>query len=180
MRRTLILLTVPFLALGAQSEWTVATKPLLDLPGLSASGTANFEVLAGATRLSNGSILLADRSATVVKLFDPSGKLLKTGGGRGDGPGEFRSMVVAVACGRDSLLVWDLPKSTAGIVGPAGSVGRPFNVPSDSGHTIRRPLSVIACTQRGVGYVSDPNGRLAPDPANPNIMTMLDRKSKRL
>jgi len=174
MRRlsVMVALLLPFAGLHAQAGWTVDRKPILDVPGVSPSGGVNFENAAGVTRLRDGSLLIADRGPNSIRLIDAAGKLVKTSGRTGDGPGEFQTMIWAGGCGPDSLLVWDLRKGQASMVGPTGSVARQFKIPSDSGTRVRRPLNVIACGKLGtIAYISDPTGRVAG--ASPDIMSML-------
>ena len=99
-RSLFVAFALPITTLSAQAMWTVdITKPILDVRGLAADGSVNFNVPGGATRLSNGSILLADREAYAVRLFDVSGKLVKTIGRRGQGPNEFRDLYWGGGCG---------------------------------------------------------------------------------
>jgi hypothetical protein len=146
----------PFAGLAAQTTWVATT--IVDVPGVAASGEVNFEYPVGATRLQNGFLLIADKGPSSVRLIDSKGKLVKTISRKGPGPGEFRSMLAAVGCGRDSLLVWDYSARLATIVTASG-VARRFSIPSVAGP--RPPLLDIACTTDGrIGYVSEPTGRV--------------------
>lgn len=170
----LALIAFPGAGLAAQATWTVDAKPILDVPGVTANGSVTFANMAGVTRLRDGSLLIADRGSNSIRLVDPRGKLVKSSGQTGDGPGDFQSMIWAGGCGPDSMLVWDLRRRVASMIGASGTVARQFKVPSDSGTKIRVPLNVIACGDRGtIAYISDPTGRVAPTSANPNIMGML-------
>lgn len=163
---------LPFAELHGQAEWAVDRKPILDLTGVTAGGAVNFENVAGVTRLHDGSLLIADRGPNSVRLFDPTGKLVKTVGRTGDGPGEFQTMLWAGGCGPDSMLVWDPRKGQASIVTSNGSVARTFRIPADSGSRVRGPLNMIACGARGtIAYISDPTGRVSS--ATQGVFSML-------
>src|SRR3954468_21083211 len=74
---------LPLSIAGAQAEWPVAPKPIVDIPGVDASGNEVFQNLAGAVRLSNGYLIVADKGSTSIRLIDPSGKLIKSVGRQG-------------------------------------------------------------------------------------------------
>lgn len=174
LRRFLTALVLPAASLRAQATWTVDAKPILDVAGVSASGAVNFENAAGATRLRDGSLLIADRGPASIRVIDATGKLVKTVGRKGDGPGEFHTIISAVGCGPDSMLVWDLNHREASMAGPTGAVARRFKIPSDSGTRVRGPLFAIACGSRGtIAYISDLTGRVATAGGNPDLMSML-------
>src|SRR4051794_37906000 len=107
---------------GAQATWAVAAKPILDVRGVSATRSVNFENPRGATRLSGGGLLVADRGSTSIRVFDAAGHLMKSVGHQGFGPGEFGYIGQAAPCGRDSLLVWS--QSDISIIGPSGAIAR--------------------------------------------------------
>ena len=61
--------------------------------------------VAGASRLSDGRIVVASQAASQVKYFDQQGNHLRTVGGAGRGPGEFEAILAAFRLPRDTLLV---------------------------------------------------------------------------
>lgn len=141
----------------AQVTWSVDPKPILDVAGLTTAGALNFEVAGGATRLSNGGLLIADRGASSIKLIDASGKLIATSGRKGTGPGEFRIIGAATRCGSDTLLVWDPQFRQVSMVGSNGVVARQFRIPSDNNPV--RAL-YLACTSSGqIAFLSQPTNR---------------------
>lgn len=66
-----------------------------------------------------GYVYVGDTDPAVIKVFDPSGTFVRTIGGEGDGPGEFRTAFVAV---RDHLvLVHDPRLARASLYDTAGT-----------------------------------------------------------
>lgn len=164
-----ILLLLAVSDAAAQATWVVDRAPILDVPGLSATGTVTFGSAAGGMRLGNGGLLIADRAENGVRVIDATGKLVRTVGRAGEGPGEFQTMMWAGRCGADSLLIWDYRRRQATMIGPTGAIGRQFSVPK--GDTAQLPIQ-FSCSPRGtIAYRSAPRQiRGAPNPSNPNIV----------
>lgn len=139
--------------LTAQVTWTVDRAPLLDVPGLGADGKVIFGYAAGAMRLADGALLIADRAENAVRLVDGAGKLVRTIGRTGDGPGEFRSIISAVGCGSDSLLIWDLRSNRGSMVSAGGGV-RQFTIAASD--TAQLPFRFSCGTTRTMAYVGSP------------------------
>jgi hypothetical protein len=85
-------------------EWTVSPEPIF-----VAGGDADDEPLFrinGAVRLDNG-YLIANASAGEVRLYGDDGRLIRTIGEEGSGPGEFLALRLAGRTGGDSVVVAD-------------------------------------------------------------------------
>jgi hypothetical protein len=173
MRALVIAALFPFLPLAiaaSQATWTVDRTPILDVPGVAADGKVNFGNAGGATRLADGSLLVADRAENAVRVIDALGKLLRTLGRPGQGPNEFASVIWAGGCGSDSLLVWDLGRRQASMVGAHG-IGRQYSIPA--GDTAQPPYQFSCARNRTMAYISAPRpDRSAPSPA-PNVMAVI-------
>ncbi len=165
-----VLLVLAAANASAQATWVVDRAPILDVTGSTKDGTVVFGYAAGGTRLSDGGLLIADRAENSIRVFDASGKLLRTVGRAGDGPGEFQAIAWAGRCGPDSLLVWDLRRRQASMIGSSGAVARQFTIPN--GDTAQAPFQ-FSCSSRGsMVYRSQPRPvrGAPPDPQNPSIM----------
>ncbi|HEX6316997.1 MAG TPA: hypothetical protein VFZ73_19125 [Gemmatimonadaceae bacterium] len=153
----------------AQTTWVVDSTPVLDLRGADASGSVAFGHPAGGIRLSNGSLLIADRGDNSVRLFDARGVLQRTSGRTGQGPGEFQSMIWAGRCGTDSLLVWDMNRRRATIVDASGGLTRQFAIPAAD--TAQTPFRFSCASRGGIVYQSAPRpARGAPNAERADII----------
>ncbi len=166
-----LLLAVPCSTVTGQAVWKVDRAPILDVRGLGADGKVMFGYAAGATRLANGSLLIADRAENGIRVVDAAGKLVRTVGRSGDGPGEFRSMIWAGGCGADSMLVWDLSRSRASMIGSSGIVARQFAIPA--GDTAQSPFQFSCAPNRASVYLGIPHpARGGPPPKDPRIVAV--------
>ena len=92
---------------GVGEAWTVSDRPALSIGALGGPEAYQFVAVSGAARLPDGDIVVVDRGAKTVRIFDSSGSFLKTLGGPGSGPGEFQEPG-SVTLGRgNTLAIWD-------------------------------------------------------------------------
>jgi hypothetical protein len=70
----------------------------------TAGGDPRYELyrVFGASRLSDGRIVLVNQGSQELRFYDPEGRFLQSAGGAGGGPGEFR----------DAFYLWVLPGDT--------------------------------------------------------------------
>jgi hypothetical protein len=61
----------------------------------------------GASRLSNGGLVIADRGSQQLRFYDSLGTYAGAAGGRGGGPGEFRALSQLLRLSHDTLLAYD-------------------------------------------------------------------------
>ena len=92
---------------SALDEWTLAPAADLTLTGAEAGDSAAFAYIGSARWLNDGRIAVVDASASRLLLFDSNGKLARTLGRRGEGPGEFRNVAALTVLPGDSLLTFD-------------------------------------------------------------------------
>lgn len=90
------------------AHWALAASPLVRV-GADEGGQSLHRV-AGATRLSDGRIVVANAGSHQVRIFGADGSLVRDIGRVGDGPGEFRSLAW-VGARADTLVVWDIVAS---------------------------------------------------------------------
>lgn len=156
---------------SAQAAWRVDAAPTLDLSSSTKSGTVLFARVTSATRLQDGTIVVADRDDNALHYFDAAGKPLRTAGRAGSGPGEFRNLAWMGRCSGDSVHVWDFSLHRMAVFAPNGAFDRQYALPSDTA-VKSAPTMTLACSPAGViafqGQPVFPKVRTPPkDPAKP-------------
>lgn len=87
------------------ADWSVGQTPLVSIGGPDDRPDYIVYGVVNATRLTDGRIAVALQRSSEVKYYDSEGKHLKTVGGEGDGPGEFRAIFGMIRTAADSLVV---------------------------------------------------------------------------
>lgn len=88
-------------------QWIVDTIPDLELGGDEGGESQNFYRLRGMAQLTDGRIVVVDGSSAEIRLFDRAGQFLNRIGGKGNGPGEFRTPGLVSPADTVSLLIYD-------------------------------------------------------------------------
>jgi hypothetical protein len=108
MRLSSAALVVLIAVTGRAQErpWSIDPRPALTL------GSVNQDVLfggglVGALKLPDGRLLVGDRGEFSLKIFDAKGKLVKSLGRKGSGPGEMSYLASLWRCG-DRILTYDI------------------------------------------------------------------------
>ena len=76
-------------AWGRGQEWQVENNPILDIGTMEGDPNHELHRVVDAARLSNGNVVVANSGTGELRFFDESGRFLFSGGGSGNGPGEF-------------------------------------------------------------------------------------------
>lgn len=129
------------LAVSAQRVSLAGPRPLADIAATSSDGIPLFARAIGAARFTDGTIAIADAGSAAVKLVDARGRLIKTVGRRGNGPGEFQMMGWMGRCGTDSVLVHDFIGQRLTLLDRSGAIL--------SQTTAQTNPAVITCTDGG-------------------------------
>ncbi len=108
---------------------SVDPVPVRRLEGSARDGTPIFGIVAAATRLRDGTIVVADRSASALKFFDAQGRIVATAGRSGEGPGEFQLLEWVKQCVQDSLFAYDGMRRSISVFGASGDFARQFQAP---------------------------------------------------
>lgn len=119
----------------------VDPQPFQVVEGSTPDGAALLGLVAGATRLADGTIVVADFSGSALKFFAGQGRLTRTAGRDGDGPGEFRMLNGVKQCARDSLFATDAGHGVS-VFSAGGAFVRQFRLPQYAG--------LVACSRAGV------------------------------
>lgn len=110
---------------GAQQLWRLQPTPQVSIGDGPGDGHELYQV-ADATVAPDGRILLLDGGSHTVRSYGPQGRLLKSVGGKGDGPGEYQSLRTLRLLASGDLLVYDLV-SQRGDPTHAGPGSRPYD-----------------------------------------------------
>ncbi len=142
-------------------EWRLSEEPILTIGG----GTGADDQLGrigGVTRLSDGRVVVADQSTLQLKFYDPSGRHLKSVGGRGQGPGEFTDFFAIAKLPGDSVAV-ETP-GTASIFAPSGAFVRSVRFGPFPAGALQTPFAlVLGRFDNGTTVVGDfPQGQRGP------------------
>ena len=107
-RRALVPMVLAFTmtaAPDASAQLPVVEK-LTEIGCLECTGPAQFSEIHDVAVSDSGEIVVADRSAPMLRVFDRTGRVLWTGGRSGGGPGEYRyPMRVAIGPNRSLTIV---------------------------------------------------------------------------
>lgn len=113
MRFPQILIVAAIAATTATAQdrpWSVAPEPSLILGDASNDKAVRFGAgLIGAVKLPDGRILVGDRGDFSLKVFDASGKLVKSLGRKGSGPGEISYLAELWRCGNE-VVTYDIQR----------------------------------------------------------------------
>jgi hypothetical protein len=137
-----VALAVGSAAGGSQSALRVDSVPALDIAGSAPTGAVLFGRAAGATRLSSGVIVIADPDGPLIRYFDAKGAPIRSVGGRGAGPGEFRSLSWMGRCHQDTLFVYFFGQQQMTVVAPNGTFTRRYELTGN-------PSAYVECSRNG-------------------------------
>jgi hypothetical protein len=108
------------------AEWTVDSTPVIDIGALEGGEGETLFRVAGALKLSDGRLVVANGGTSQLFYYRPDGTLERTVGRKGGGPGEFQMMAGLVRLAGDSVLVMDLQARRADVIDPSGAFVRDF------------------------------------------------------
>lgn len=105
---------------GGGDGWKIG-EPLTSAGG---GGEGDLYDVAGAVRLSDGRVAVADGGSREVRIYDSDGTLVSSFGGRGDGPGEFKLIQAMGALAGDTLWIYDFAMGRVSLLTPSDGVVR--------------------------------------------------------
>ena len=103
-------------------RWVVPPDPVVAIGVLNGPEEYQLVDVADAARRSDGSVVVVDRGAQTVRLYDPQGTFQKILGGPGAGPGEFTDPVSVLIIAGDTVIVWDQALLRVTRFGPQGDL----------------------------------------------------------
>ena len=102
--------------------WSVSAAPKQTIGVLNGPEEYQFVGVSSAARQSDGDLVVVDRAAQTVRLYDYEGTFVRTLGGPGSGPGEFQDPSQVVVTPGDSVVVWDAAAYRITRFDPAGGL----------------------------------------------------------
>ncbi len=117
-------------------RFVAAEEPSLSIGVLEGDERLMFEQVVDVLTLASGEIAVADRQAARVSIFAPDGAPLRSWGGRGDGPGEFRGLALLHQSPGDSLFAFDARGDRASLFDREGVYAREVPAAELSGDTL--------------------------------------------
>ncbi|MEP6764088.1 MAG: 6-bladed beta-propeller [Gemmatimonadaceae bacterium] len=89
------------------AKFAVSVNPTVIIGDNEADVASTLALVVGATRLSDGRIVVGDKADLSIKVFSPQGKFLKAFGRKGSGPGEINYLAHFWRCG-NNVLTYDI------------------------------------------------------------------------
>ena len=120
---------------GSLLGWRIGAEPFASIGVREGEEPYMLHNAFGATRLSDGRIVVANHGSSELRVFDEFGTHLVNWGGRGEGPGEFSGDLRQVRpWAGDSIIAWDLRFEEGLVVFDAdGKFGRSFFLEREPG-----------------------------------------------
>jgi len=104
----------------ALPELGLSDDPTLEIGLVEGDEDYLFQDVTSVVRLASGNLVVADGGSSELALYAPDGSFVRRWGGRGEGPGEFRSLSRVYPLGPDSLIALDQVTSRLSVFDTAG------------------------------------------------------------
>jgi hypothetical protein len=104
--------------------WRLSDEATLDIGILEGDPAYEFFRIAGARRLTDGRVVVADAGAFEIRYYDSGGNHLLSTGREGGGPGEFGGILSMTSTSEDTLLVNDWRNRRISYFDPSGALAR--------------------------------------------------------
>lgn len=115
---------------------SLSDAPVLEIGVLEGDEEYVFQDIVSSFRLASGNLVVADGGSSQISVFSPSGEFLRRWGGKGEGPGEFRSLGRAQPLGTDSLWALDAWTGKLSVFDTAGTFSHQIDPRDLSGDTL--------------------------------------------
>ena len=111
-------------------------EPLVEIGEVEGAPEYQLHDVQHVTRLSDGTIVIANNGSSEVRFYDGAGRHLHSSGRRGGGPGEFESISLMRRLAGDTVLVWDARNRRVTLLGPDGIHVRDFTPEGTDGQVV--------------------------------------------
>jgi hypothetical protein len=120
------------------TEWRLSQTPGVTIGVIDGDPRYQLYHVSSAVRLKTGHIVIANAGTNELRFYDASGRFIRSVGGTGGGPGEFRELGSVVRFGEDSLVTWDWRLGRLSFFDNRGDFGRSVNLAESAGITFYR------------------------------------------
>jgi hypothetical protein len=121
---------------GAPATLALSDEPLLQIGVLDGAAEYQLHRVQALVRLSDGTLVVANSGSRELRFYSSDGRHLRSVGGAGSGPGEFRALTHVSRLAGDSLLVFDALNRRTTIFDGGGRHVRDWSAMQD-GRTMR-------------------------------------------
>lgn len=104
----------------APPAFRLSPEPLAQVGVLDGAPEYQLHRVQGATRLTDGTLVIANSGSRELRFYTADGTHLRSAGGEGAGPGEFRALTHLQRLAGDSLLVFDVVNRRISIIDATG------------------------------------------------------------
>jgi hypothetical protein len=122
----------------AAPAWTLAASPLVAIGRTEGDEAYLLHDVAGAMRLESGTIVVLNAGTQQLKFYDAAGTHIRSAGGKGDGPGEFRRPARLYLLAPDTIAVFDRANETMSRFSAAGEFIDAVKSPTPEGEKFGR------------------------------------------
>ena len=143
---------------GSRLGWRVDSVPSVSIGALEGEEPYLLDQVRDALTMPDGRIVVANRSSQELRVFDASGIHVDTWGGRGEGPGEFNSLLEVAHWQGDSLIAWYSQSDRLSVFDSSGNFGRTL-IPGDLRAQVALPTGAILASGFSAGGFSLDDGR---------------------
>ncbi len=179
LRLALVSGSFPLAADAMQRDWAIGPVPQTVIDG-DQPGRAPLGVIVGARRLLTGEIVVADASAVDLRLFDASGRFVRTITRRGRGPGEMTNVA---SLSRSNRAITAIGGMDVVAIGPDATTPVRYALPSSGGPPSGSILGVFGSGQVLLGEsrfrILSPPSRVVRDTTRLVIASLADVKARR-
>jgi hypothetical protein len=126
------------------TPWQVGSQPLLSIGSVAGDPDHELDQVTGAVGLPDGRIVVANAGRLELLFYDGHGNLLHRAGGRGGGPGEFRSLEWLARYGADSILALDVRGHRVSYFDTDGNFARSVRLEPNARIPFPRPVGFFA------------------------------------
>jgi len=127
---------------GVAQEAPVRLTQIARVGVVDGDARYQFFEIAAALSVRGDTIVVADGGSQNLRFYDPSGQFVRSVGGAGDGPGEYRRLT-SVTVWRDSLFVYDHDLARMTVLDRHGGMRRSFRLGFDDSRPLQSILGVV-------------------------------------